>query len=183
MGQAAGDTGLSTGLRCHHPDGRQRAFSAVPWLEKALLAGLFITLLLGAPLRGPDTPAGLCASVCGLAAMGVRSALVRLILSGPSRNVMTTNTTQLAIEVTEQALASRARRVQPADPAIATELAWARAELNALWLVVLGFLAGAITGAFAAGLALWARVGQTRRPASYLGARAGSEALPIQPSR
>jgi hypothetical protein len=120
--------------------------------------------------------------------MGVQSALVRLILSGPSTNVMTTNTTQLAIEVTKLALAWRALRAQPADPAIAAELARARAELNALWPVVLGFLTGTITGAFAyarfdlwcvsgavafaGGLALWARVGQAQRPAPYLGARA-----------
>ena len=50
------------------------ALGAVLWLETALLAGLFITLLVGTPLRGSDTPAGLCASVCGLAAMGVQSA-------------------------------------------------------------------------------------------------------------
>ena len=167
---------------------RRPALAAVLWLETALLAGLFIALLVGTPLRGPDTPAGLCASVCGLAAMGVQSAFVRLILSGPSTNVMTTNTTQLAIEVTKLALAWRAWRAQPADPAIAAELARAPVQFNALWPVVLGFLTGTITGAFAyahfdlwsvsaavalaAGLALWARVSQAQRPAPYLGARA-----------
>ena len=151
------------------------------WLETALLAGLFIALLVGTPLRSPDTPAGLCASVCGLAAMGVQSAFVRLILSGPSTNVMTTNTTQLVIEMTKLALAWRAQRAQPADRAITAEFARARAQLNALWPVVLGFLAGTIAGAFAyarfdlwcvsaavalaGGLALWTRVGQARRPA------------------
>lgn len=160
-----------------------------PALAKtALLAGLFIALLAGTPLRGPDTPAGPCASVCGLAAMGVQIAFVRPILSGPSTNVMTTNTTQFAIEVTKLALAWRAWRAQPADPAIGAELARARVQLNALWPVVLGFLTGTITGAFAyahfdlwsvsaavalaAGLALWARVSQAQRPAPYLGARA-----------
>jgi uncharacterized membrane protein YoaK (UPF0700 family) len=160
---------------------RRPALGAVLWLETALLAGLFIALLVGTPLRGPDTPAGLCASVCGLAAMGVQSAFVRLILSGPSTNVMTTNTTQLVIEMTKLALAWRAQQTQPADRAIAAELARARAQLNALWPVVLGFLAGTLTGAFAyarfdlwcvsaavalaGGLALWSRVGQARRPA------------------
>jgi hypothetical protein len=78
--------------------------------------------------------------------MGAQSAFVRLILSGPSTNVMTTNITQLAIEVTKLALAWQA---QPADPAIAAKLARARVQLNALWPVVLGLLTGTITGAFA----------------------------------
>jgi uncharacterized membrane protein YoaK (UPF0700 family) len=172
---------VTTVIVGNDPRRRGAALGAVLWLETALLAGLFIALLVGTPLRGPDTPAGLCASVFGLAAMGVQSAFVRLILSGPSTNVMTTNTTQLVIEMTKLALAWRAQRAQPADRAIAAELARARAQLNALWRVVLGFLAGTITGAFAyarfdlwcvsaavalaGGLALWTRVGQARRSA------------------
>jgi uncharacterized membrane protein YoaK (UPF0700 family) len=167
---------VTTGIVGSDPRRRRAALGTVLWLETALLAGLFIALVVGAPLRGPDTPAALCASLCGLAAMGVQSALVRLVLRSPSTNVMTTNTTQLAIDATELALAWRARRAQPADPAVATELARARAQLDALWPVALGFLAGTVTGALAyarfevwcvpaaivlaAALALWARGGR-----------------------
>jgi uncharacterized membrane protein YoaK (UPF0700 family) len=158
------------------PRRSRSALGTVLWVETALLAGLFIALLAGNPLRGPDTPVGLFASVCGIAAMGVQSALVRLTLDGPSTNVMTTNTTQLAIELTKLTLAWPAWRAQPANPTIAAELARARAQLNTLWPVVLGFLTGTIAGTFAyarfnlwcvlapvalaGGLALWARAGQ-----------------------
>jgi Protein of unknown function (DUF1275) len=100
---------------------------------------------------------------------------MRLVIGGPSTNVMTTNTTQLAIDATELVLAWRARRAKPADPAVAAELARARKQLDALWPVAAGFLAGTVTGALAyarfavwcvpaavalaGGLALWARGG------------------------
>ena len=166
---------VTTAIVGSDPRRRRAALGAVLWLETALLAGLFIALLVGAPLRGPDTPAALCASLCGLAAMGTQSALVRLVVGGPSTNVMTTNTSQLAIDATELVLAWRARRAKPADPAVAAELARARKQLDALWPVALGFLAGTVTGALAyahfavwcvpaavalaGGLALWARAG------------------------
>ena len=63
----------------------------------------------------------------------------------------------------------------------------ARTQLNTLWPVVLGFLTGTITGAFAhtclrlvvkfwprsrsPALALWARISQARRSAPYLRTR------------
>ena len=65
----------------------------------------------------------------------------------------------------------------------------ARTQLNTLWPVVLGFLTGTITGAFAhaclrlvvkfwprsrsPALALWARISQARRSAPYLRTRTG----------
>ena len=80
-------------------------------------------------------------------------------------------------------------RTWPTGSRIAAELARARAQLNALWPVVPGFLTGTITGAFAhaclrlvvkfwprsrsPALALWARISQARRSAPYLRTRTG----------
>lgn len=119
-------------------------------LETVLLAGLFIALRVGAPIASPNDAAAVCASLCGLAAMGVQSGLVRLLIKGvPSTNVMTTNTSQLAVDATELLLMARARRHAPDDAALAAEHAQVRERLNRLWPVVLGFLAGTIIGALA----------------------------------
>jgi uncharacterized membrane protein YoaK (UPF0700 family) len=133
------------------------ALAAALALETVLLAGLFVSLLVGEPFASPNTVGAVCASLCGLAAMGVQSALVRLVVKGsPSTNVMTTNTTQLAIELTEFVLTSRARRDAPEDAAIAAEHGRVTARLNAVWPIVLGFLAGTIVGALAfAQFRLW----------------------------
>ena len=66
-------------------------------LESLLLAGLLTAPLAVPDMNNPDQPAALVAGLCGLCAMGVQSAFVRLLMRGaPSTNVMTTNTTQLA---------------------------------------------------------------------------------------
>jgi hypothetical protein len=86
---------------------------------------------------------------------------------------MTSNTSQLAIEITDLVLTWRAQRRAPDDPALATEHARARERCDLLWPVVLGFLAGTVAGALAyarfdlwcilaaiglaSALALWAR--------------------------
>jgi uncharacterized membrane protein YoaK (UPF0700 family) len=132
--------------------GRRRgpALAVALALETALLAGLLAAWLLGAPLRDPDAPVAVCAALFGLSAMGVQSALVRLVIIGaPSTNVMTSNTTQLAIDATDLAFAWQARRRAPHDAALAAEHARARERFNALWPVILGFLAGTLAGALA----------------------------------
>jgi uncharacterized membrane protein YoaK (UPF0700 family) len=153
-------------------DGRSAPAAALA-LETVLLGGLFACWLLGAPFRGPNAMAAVLASVFGLSAMGVQSALVRLVAKDiPSTNVMTTNTTQLAIDATQVLLTWRARRHAPGDAA-ADAHAHATARFNMMWPVVLGFLVGTITGALAyesfdmwcvlapialaGGLAVWAR--------------------------
>ena len=79
--------------------------------ECALLVGFLATLAAGTPLRGPDAPLALAAAAFGIAAMGVQSALVRLLMRGvASTNVMTTNTTQFAIDSAELLLEWRAHR-------------------------------------------------------------------------
>jgi uncharacterized membrane protein YoaK (UPF0700 family) len=124
-------------------------------LEAALLAGLLACWLRGGPFTDPDAPAAAIASLLGLLAMGMQSALVRL-LGYPSTNVMTSNTTQLAIDVAELALAWQARRRSPADAVIAAEYTGIRDRLAVLGPIVLGFLVGTIAGAVAyVGLDLW----------------------------
>ena len=134
---------------------RQSALPVTLGLEAALLAGLLACWLRAGPFTDPDAPAAVLASLFGLLAMGMQSALVRL-LGYPSTNVMTTNTTQLAIDAAELAMAWRARRRSPADATIAAEYAGIRDRLAVLGPIVLGFLAGTIAGAVAyVGLDLW----------------------------
>ncbi len=82
--------------------------------------------------------------------MGVQSTLVRLLLRGvPQTNVMTGNSTQLAIEATEILYARfRPRRVA-ADPALAAQVEEARQRFATVFLVLSGFLVGALLGALA----------------------------------
>ena len=96
---------------------RSKSQSAWPWvlgLEGLLLIAFLWIGLRNSPLGDPDRPAAPMAALCGLAAMGVQSAAVRLLVQGaPSTNVMTTNTTQFAIDATQLILA--AFRVGTAD--------------------------------------------------------------------
>jgi uncharacterized membrane protein YoaK (UPF0700 family) len=90
-------------------------------LETVLIAGFATLMVLGAPFPTPPPAAAFAAALFGLAAMGVQSALVRLLLRGvASTNVMTTNTTQIAIDATQavltSALTSRLRRAGDLDP-------------------------------------------------------------------
>ncbi len=139
---------------------RDRGRSALPAtlvLEAVLLAGLLVSWRAGAPLTERGAPMVLCASLFGLSAMGVQSALVRLLIKGcPSTNVMTTNTTLFAIDVAELAMTWRARRRAPGDAVIADEHARVRQRFATLWPTLLGFLVGTIGGAAAyARLDLW----------------------------
>ena len=84
-------------------------------LEAVLLTGLLVSWLAGRPLREPNALAAISAGLSAIFAMGVQSALVRLLMQGsPSTGVMTTNTTQLAIETTEFLLAWRRLPRRPA---------------------------------------------------------------------
>src|SRR5262245_5860020 len=89
-------------------------------------------------------------SLLGLFAMGTQSAAVRLLMQRvASTNVMTTNTTQIAIDATELVLAWQAGRRAPADAAVAAAYAAARARLAHLFPIMLGFLLGTASGTFA----------------------------------
>ena len=108
-------------------------------IEAVLLIGLNISGLLGEQGAISAAPA-----LFGLAAMGVQSAAVRLLLSSyGSTNVMTTNTTQLSIEIVDSL------RTGKATP-----------KLVQTGAIMLAFLGGVVLGGFAyrafglAGLAL-----------------------------
>ena len=137
-----------------------RARTALPAtlaLEAALLAGLLVSWRIGTPLTGRGDAAVICASLCGLAAMGVQSALVRLLVKGcPSTNVMTTNTTLFCVDATDLVIAWRAHRRAPGDAAAAAAYAQVRERFALLWPIVLGFVIGTAGGALAyARLDLW----------------------------
>jgi hypothetical protein len=66
-----------------------------------------------------------------------------------STNVMTTNTTQIAIDATELVLAWQAGRRAPADAAVAAAYTAARVRLARLAPIMLGFLLGTAAGTIA----------------------------------
>jgi uncharacterized membrane protein YoaK (UPF0700 family) len=124
--------------------------STWPWvlgLETVLLAAFLWIGLTHSPFHDPDQPAALMAGLCGLAAMGVQSASVRLLAHGaPSTNVMTTNTTQFAIDATQLLLArfqSRAPDGLLSEPEV--EKMTRRFAETAR--VMIGFFLGVVLGA------------------------------------
>jgi uncharacterized membrane protein YoaK (UPF0700 family) len=119
-------------------------------IECLALTSFLAVLLIGAPLSNPNEAAVVIASLLGLFAMGTQSAAVRLLMRGvASTNVMTTNTTQFAIDATEWVLASRASRRSPTDTAVAAAYAAAGARLVRLAAIMLGFLLGTAAGTVA----------------------------------
>src|ERR1700730_4461485 len=117
-------------------------------LETLLLIGFIATFAAGSPFGAPETAFTVAASMFGLAAMGVQSALVRLLMRGvASTNVMTTNTTQIAIEATQAALTWGLRRGGHPETARQHEAACRR--LAATVPLPLAFFAGTATGALA----------------------------------
>jgi uncharacterized membrane protein YoaK (UPF0700 family) len=131
----------------------RRRHAALPWilgLECAVLTAFLLTILIGAPLSKVGAVSVAAASLLGLFAMGVQSAAVRLLMKDvASTNVMTTNTTQLAIDAAELMLAWQARRRAPADAALAAAYEKARLRFRALLPIILGFLAGTAVGMLA----------------------------------
>jgi uncharacterized membrane protein YoaK (UPF0700 family) len=117
-------------------------------LESLLLAGMTVAAAFGAPFDSPDQSLGLAVAVLGLATMGVQSALVRLLIRGaPSTNVMTMNTTQIAVDVTQVMLASWPWRRRADNDNEAAGIAPIRRRLAITVLLMLGFSVGTIAGA------------------------------------
>jgi uncharacterized membrane protein YoaK (UPF0700 family) len=114
-----------------------------------VLVGGFVSIGLLAPhFDHPNAPWALAASVLGVTAMGVQSALVRLLMRGvASTNVMTTNTTLASIELAQWLIASRRLAKHPGDGAAIELQRQARARFAGLWPVLAGFLFGACCGA------------------------------------
>jgi uncharacterized membrane protein YoaK (UPF0700 family) len=129
--------------------GRSRK-PAWPWvlgLEAVLLIAFLWIGLANSPFGDPDQPAALIAGLCGLAAMGVQSASVRLLAQrAPSTNVMTTNTTQFAIDATHLLLA----RIRPraTDKSLPNyEIGAVRQRFGETVRVMTGFVVGVVLGA------------------------------------
>ena len=154
---------------------RRRGRAALMWtliFECTLLGGFLALGLTRSFGQDPNAPVAVIAAVLGLAAMGVQSAAVRLLLRGvASTNVMTTNTTLFAIDTGELLLGWQGRR--RGDAQAAAQYAAARTRLADLVPIVLGFGIGSAAGAVAfvwfglpclvlvlvllAGLIIWAR--------------------------
>ena len=115
-------------------------------LECVLLAG-FLALGLAIPFEHrPNAPLTLLGALLGLSAMGVQSALVRLLMPGvASTNVMTTNTTLFAIDTGELLLGWHGRR--KGDAQAAAQFSAARSRLAVLIPLGLGFIVGTTVGA------------------------------------
>jgi uncharacterized membrane protein YoaK (UPF0700 family) len=126
--------------------------AAWPWvlgLEGILLIAFLGIGLTNSPLHDPDQPAVLMAGLCGVAAMGVQSAAVRLLAHGaPSTNVMTTNTTQFAIDAT-QLLLGRFRGGSADEGLLQPETGKVSQRFVETTRVMIGFFAGVVLGAFA----------------------------------
>jgi uncharacterized membrane protein YoaK (UPF0700 family) len=127
-------------------------------LETALLAAFTGIMIIGAPFPESLPFSAFIAALLGLSAMGVQSALVRLLLRGVgSTNVMTTNTTQIAIEATRAALTWALRHSD--DPNITREHEAARRGLSKSVPLPLGFFVGIMAGALGYGfLGSWVLV-------------------------
>jgi uncharacterized membrane protein YoaK (UPF0700 family) len=119
-----------------------RPLASVLALECVLLT-VMMTLMLELPLTGQNAPPVVAAALTGIAAMGVQSAMVRMFMRGaPSTNVMTTNTSQLAIDATILLLSIGAGRVAP------EQTSESRERLAHYWPPpVAGFVSGTAIGA------------------------------------
>jgi uncharacterized membrane protein YoaK (UPF0700 family) len=144
----AGGVAATLAAVAGHAAARQALASAL-MLETLLLIGCIATFAIGSPFDGPEAPLTMVASMFGLAAMGVQSALVRLLLRGvASTNVMTTNTSQIAIDATQLAFAWLCGRGDDSEEAI-RQHEICRRRLRGGLPLPLGFLAGTAAGALA----------------------------------
>jgi uncharacterized membrane protein YoaK (UPF0700 family) len=126
----------------------QRALAAAFALETLILVSFVATFAAGSPFGCSRTTPVVVASMFGLAAMGVQSAAVRLLMRGvASTNVMTTNTSQIAIDATQLVWARLYRDDASAEFADQRELR--RRRLRGGLPLPLSFLAGTVAGAAA----------------------------------
>ena len=119
-------------------------------VECILLVGFATSCLVGMPFRDIGAPGAVVALLFGMAAMGAQSALVRLLMrSVASTNVMTTNTTLLAINAAEILLGWIERRKAGSAGSLNPDYAQAQNEFAALLPIGLGFFVGTALGAIA----------------------------------
>jgi uncharacterized membrane protein YoaK (UPF0700 family) len=114
------------------------ALQPLLWLQTAFLAG-FLGIGVGfGPFANADGSTAILAGMFGVAAMATQNVLVKLVLKNtPSTAVMTTNITQLTLD-----LSMLARSQGDAD-----ELAKVRRRARITFACVIGFVAGCAAGA------------------------------------
>lgn len=140
--------GFSTVFLAELAGDSRKALCWTLFAELVLVSGMVLIGLVAAPFMHPNAPVALIASLLGVMAMGVQSALVRLLMRGvASTNVMTTNTTLASIELAQWFIAARRLKKHPGDGAAIELRRQARGRFAGLWPVLVGFLAGAICGA------------------------------------
>lgn len=123
----------------------RRPLAAVLTLETLLLAVFSATFAEGHRIVAAESAAA-AAAMFGLAAMAVQSATVRLLVPGTATtNVMTTATTQIAIDATQIAWARLCRTDGPAETL--RQLEACRRRLRDGLPLPLGFLLGTLLGA------------------------------------
>jgi uncharacterized membrane protein YoaK (UPF0700 family) len=107
-------------------------------LHAALLAGCLGFGLKFGPFSSSDRPAAVLAGMLAVAAMATQNALVKLALvESPSTAVMTTNTTQLIVD-----LAALVRGAEEPD-----KLGRIRRRARVTFLCMAGFIGGCVAGA------------------------------------
>jgi uncharacterized membrane protein YoaK (UPF0700 family) len=140
-------TGLAVATGEH---GERAALAWVMGLECTLLTAL-TAVLLAVKVTSMDATAAQAAALLGLAAMGVQSAMVRLLMSGvASTNVMTTNTTQLAIDSTLVLIEVWQRKSRSA---VSPGIRAARERLSGTLPIAVGFVLGTAAGALSYAIA------------------------------
>jgi uncharacterized membrane protein YoaK (UPF0700 family) len=111
---------------------------ALLFLQAALLAGCLGAGIWFGPFADTDRPLAVLVGMLAVAAMATQNALVKLALPGtPSTAVMTTNITQLTVD-----LATLARELGEPE-----NLARARHRVSVTFPCVVGFVVGCASGA------------------------------------
>jgi uncharacterized membrane protein YoaK (UPF0700 family) len=119
-------------------DSKGRSRRALLVLHASLLAGCLGLGLRFGPFRNADSPVAVLAGMLAVAAMATQNALVKLALvKSPSTAVMTTNTTQLIVDV--------AALVRSAENP--NKLGETRLRARVTFLCMAGFVGGCVAGA------------------------------------
>jgi uncharacterized membrane protein YoaK (UPF0700 family) len=129
----------------------RRALAAALALETLLLISFAATFAAGSRSSGPETAPVVAASMFGLAAMGAQNASVRLLMRGmASTNVMSTNTSLIAVDATQLVWARLFRDGASAEIARQREI---HRRLRGALPLPFAFLAGTVVGAVAFAMA------------------------------
>jgi uncharacterized membrane protein YoaK (UPF0700 family) len=118
--------------------------------ELVLIGGFAVAGVRGWPFAQPNARLAIITGALGIAAMGVQSAWVRLLLKGQSStNVVTTNTSAAALDLAQWAGAAFRARRRPDDADATAMRDQAKASTAALWPIFAGFSVGVLFGAVA----------------------------------